>query len=85
MKLLDYFRTKRKQPTGSASVARERLQIIVAHERNSGGQPDYLPQLQQDLIKVISQYVSIDRDQVAVSLDNHSGCDVLELNITLPQ
>ena len=83
MKLLDYFKSKRSK--SSASVARERLQIIVAHERISSGQPDYLPQLQQDLIRVISKYVDIDKDQVAVSLDNNSDCAVLELNITLPQ
>ena len=40
------------QKKTSASVAKERLQIILAHERGRGDSPDYLPQLQQELIAV---------------------------------
>ena len=47
------------QKKTSASVAKERLQIILAHERGRGDSPDYLPQLQQELIAVISKYVKI--------------------------
>jgi len=83
MSFLDYFRSKKNAE--SASVARERLQIIVAHERSNRDQPDYLPKLQKDLVAVISKYVSIAQDDVAVSLDRNSDCAVLELNITLPQ
>ena len=50
MSFLDYFRSRKN--TGSASVAKERLQIIVAHERGRRDQPDYLPQLQQELLAV---------------------------------
>ena len=82
MSFFDYFRSKQKS---SSSVAKERLQIIVAHERNSRNQPDYLPQLQQDIIDVISKYVSINREQVNVSLDSSTDCSVLELNVTLPE
>jgi cell division topological specificity factor len=81
MSFLDYFRTKREH---TASVAKERLQIIVAHERGQRDQPDYLPQLQRDIIAVISKYVPIDEDQVCVSLDKSDSCSVLELNVTLP-
>ena len=81
MSFLDYFRSKR--PT-TASVAKERLQIIVAHERNTRGQPDYLPALQRDLLEVIRKYVAIDEDQISVSLDKADNCAVLELNVTLP-
>lgn len=83
MSLFDYFRD-RKKPNKTASVAKERLQIIVAHERGQRSQPDYLPQLQQEIIDVISKYVKIDRDQVHVALDNQDECSILELNITLP-
>lgn len=55
MSLLDYFRSNKKQNT--AQLAKERLQIIVAHERSSRGGPDYLPQLKQDLLDVIRKYV----------------------------
>ncbi len=83
MSLFDYFRDRKKSNT-TASVAKERLQIIVAHERGQRSQPDYLPQLQQEIIDVISKYVKIDRDQVHVALDNQDECSILELNITLP-
>jgi len=84
MSLFDYFRDRKKQNT-TASVAKERLQIIVAHERGQRSQPDYLPRLQQEIIDVISKYVKIDRDQVHVALDNQDDCSILELNITLPE
>lgn len=81
MSLLDYFRTKK---TNTASIAKERLQIIVAHERSNLGQPDYLPQLQRELVAVIRKYVDISDDMVQVQLDSNDNCSVLELNITLP-
>lgn len=82
MSFMDFFRSQKKNTT--ASTAKERLQIIVAHERSHRGQPDYLPQLQRDLVAVIRKYVSISDDQVQVELDSHGSCSVLELNITLP-
>lgn len=82
MSFLDYFRSKNKS---TASVAKDRLQIIVAHERSSRNQPDYLPALQKDLVAVISKYVPINEDQVCVALDQNDDCAVLELNITLPE
>lgn len=84
MSLLDYFRSK-KENKDSASLAKERLQIIVAHERGARSQPDYLPKMQQEILDVISRYVDIDRDQVNVSFDNTDDCSVLELNVTLPE
>ncbi|SFG81938.1 cell division topological specificity factor MinE [Neptunomonas qingdaonensis] len=83
MSIFNYFLKKEK--TRSASVAKERLQIIVAHERNKRLQPDYLPLMQQEIIDVIRKYVNIDSDQVSVQLDNTDDCSVLELNITLPE
>ncbi len=85
MSLLDYFR--KKGTPSSASLAKERLQIIVAHERNkrNRNQPDYLPQMQQEIIDVIRKYISINSDQVVVNLDDSDNCSVLELNITLPE
>jgi cell division topological specificity factor len=82
--IFDYFRTK-SAPT-SASLAKERLQIIVAHERTRRNlsQPDFLPQMQQEIIAVIRKYIPIDSNQVTVNLDNSDNCSVLELNITLP-
>ena len=82
MSILDFFRN-RKQPS-TASIAKERLQIIVAHERGKRSTPDYLPQLQKDLLEVISKYITIDQDQIQVELASQDNCSVLELNITLP-
>lgn len=82
MSFWDYFRTKK---TTSASVAKERLQIIVAHERSRRDMPDYLPQLEQELLDVIRKYVAIQDDQVQVQLDKNDSCSVLELNVTLPE
>jgi cell division topological specificity factor len=82
--IFDYFRTK--PAPRSASLAKERLQIIVAHERNKRNlsQPDFLPQMQQEIIAVILKYIPIDSNQVTVNLENSDNCSVLELNITLP-
>ncbi|WP_120993225.1 cell division topological specificity factor MinE [Stutzerimonas urumqiensis] len=82
MNLFDFFRERKKQNT--ASVAKERLQIIVAHERGQRNEPDYLPALQKELVEVIRKYVNIDQDQVQVALENQGSCSILELNITLP-
>ena len=82
MSLLDFFRSRKSQ--NSASIAKERLQIIVAHERGQRAQPDYLPDLQKDLLEVIRKYVPIDQEQIQVELENQGNCSILELNITLP-
>ena len=82
MSLLDYFRSTKKN---TASTAKERLQIIVAHERNRRNSPDYLPQLERDILAVIRKYVDIADDQVSVSLEKSSDqLSVLELNDTCP-
>lgn len=80
MKFLNYFRSQRKK---SASVAKERLQIIVARERAPRGGPDYLPLLKEELLHVIRKYVAIDQDAVKIELDRDGDCEVLELNVTL--
>ncbi|MEC5215000.1 cell division topological specificity factor [Polaromonas sp. CG_9.5] len=70
----------------TASVARERLQIILAHERSghSGHEPDYLPALQRDLIAVISKYIHINAGDIKVHLERQDNLDVLEVKIELP-
>jgi len=70
----------------TASVARERLQIILAHERRGrhSVQPDYLPALQRDLMAVISRYAKIDPQDIKVSLERQDNLEVLEVKIELP-
>jgi cell division topological specificity factor len=83
MNIFDFFREHKPKET-AASVAKERLSIIVAHERGQRSQPDYLPALQKELVEVIRKYVNIDQDQVQVALESQGTCSILELNITLP-
>ena len=70
----------------TASVAKERLQIILAHERSSlgGKRPDYLPELQRELIAVISKYVSIKAEDIKVHLEKQDDLEVLQVKIELP-
>ncbi|WP_028455382.1 cell division topological specificity factor MinE [Chitinilyticum litopenaei] len=82
MSILSYFFGEKKK---TASVARERLQIILAHERAGRSGPDYLPQLQKELIEVISKYVAINPDDIKVQLDKKDEFEVLEVNIVLPE
>ena len=82
MGLLDYF-TKKKPNT--AQLAKERLQIVIAHERLDRGGPDYLPQMRRDIMNVIRKYVQISDEQVNVQFEKGSDCDILELNIALPE
>jgi cell division topological specificity factor len=81
MSLLDYFRTTKPS---SASVAKERLQILVAHERSSRNRPSYLPQLQKELLEVIRKYVNVDQDAISVNFEQDDDQEILELNIVLP-
>ena len=71
----------------SATVAKERLQIILAHERTgrNAAMPDYLPALQRELLEVISKYVSIDLDDITVHLERQENLEVLEVKIELPE
>ena len=81
MSLLDYFKTSK---VSTASLAKERLQILVAHERSSKNQPSYLPQLQKELLAVIQKYVNVSQDAISVSFEQDDDQETLELNITLP-
>ncbi|NYT65208.1 cell division topological specificity factor MinE [Alcaligenaceae bacterium] len=69
----------------SASVAKDRLQLILINERNTGIAPDYLPQLQKELVEVISKYVKINPEDIKVNLDRQDSLEVLEVKIEMPQ
>ena len=70
----------------TAQVAKERLQLIIAHERNGlSGKKDFLPEMQKELIAVISKYVAINPDDIKVSLEKQGNYEVLEVNIVLPE
>jgi cell division topological specificity factor len=82
MGLLDYFRSSRSK--GSASVAKERLQILVAHDRAQRHRPSYLPRLQKEILAVIRKYVEVDMNAVSVNYEQEGTQEILELNIVLP-
>ena len=82
MSLLSYFfGTKQK----TASMAKERLSLIIAHERGGNRAPDFLPALQRELIEVISKYVNVGIDDIKVQLEKQDNCEILEVNSTLPE
>jgi cell division topological specificity factor len=79
MSLLSYFFAK-KPP--SASVAKERLQILLAHERAGRSGPDFLPLLQREIIAVVRKYIEISDEMIRVRLENErAGASVLEINV----
>lgn len=80
MSLFDFLKPKKN----TASVAKERLRIIVAQERSSRGAPDYLPLLQRELLEVIRKYVSVDVDAVKVEMAKDGDHDVLDISVSLP-
>jgi cell division topological specificity factor len=82
MGLLDFFRSR---PKNTASVATERLRIIVAQERAASGRPDYLPLLRRELLEVIRKYVNIDPDAIEIHVERDGDQEVLELSVALPE
>jgi cell division topological specificity factor len=73
-----------KQPK-TASAAKERLQIIIARERNGRAGPDFLPALHQELIAVISKYVKVNPEDIKISLNSQGNLEVLDVNVVLPE
>ena len=82
MRLLDLFRSQPKK--SAADTAKERLQIVLAHERAGNSSPDYLPMVQREILAVISKYVDIDEKKVRVQLDRQKDMSLLEVDIELP-
>ncbi|MGR6035367.1 MAG: cell division topological specificity factor MinE [Candidatus Nitrosoglobus sp.] len=81
MSWINYFRTTRRN---SARTAKERLQIVIAHERVDRCGPSYLPRLRRDILEVIRQYIAIDEDHVKIQMEQDGDMDILALNIHLP-
>lgn len=81
MNLFKYFRSRRK----TADVAKERLSILIARDRIQQKEPSFLPMLQKELLEVIRKYVNIDSKDVSVAMDRDDDCEVLEINVVLPE
>ena len=84
MSLFSFLLGEKKK---TANVAKERLQIILAHERGarSPRRPDYLPALQRELLGVVSKYVKIQPKDISVSFERQRNIEVLEVKIELPE
>ena len=78
MRLSDFVARRR-----SARVARERLQILLAHER-SAGQSDLIPILRAEILAVVGRHVTVDPDKVQVKLDRGKTVSILEIDIEVP-
>jgi cell division topological specificity factor len=79
MSLLDFFRRR-----GSAPVARERLQILLAHERSDRSQPDLLAKLRDEILAVVTRHINVEKDQVQVSMDRGDTVSMIEINVEVP-
>jgi cell division topological specificity factor len=81
MGILDFL-TQRKKNT--ASVAKNRLQILIQQERSLRGAPDYLPLLQRELLEVIRKYINVDADAVKDDLHKDGENELLDISVALP-
>ena len=79
MSLFGLFRSRT-----SAPVARERLQILLSHERTLAGQSDLAATLQEEILAVIAKHLAIDREKVQVKLDRGNDVSTLEIDIEMP-
>jgi cell division topological specificity factor len=79
MNLLASFSTRR-----SASVARDRLQILLTHERRLGGQSDLLTLLREEVLAVIAKHIEVEPDDVHITLERGEEISLLEIDVELP-
>jgi cell division topological specificity factor len=87
MNILRLFSSRRAPapaPPPSAPIARERLQILLAHERGMRGQPDLLMLLREEILAAVSRHVTLDPDKVIVRMDRGKNVSTLEVDIELP-
>ena len=79
MNLLELFRKKTTAP-----VARDRLQVLLAHERSVIGKSDLLATLQEEILAVIARHMKVDREKVQIKLDRHDDFATLEIDVEMP-
>jgi cell division topological specificity factor len=79
--LLDIFVKKR----GSAHIARERLSLVLAHERAERMSNDVIARLKEELIAVICRHTRIDKDALNVTVEHRDSIEVLKVDVVLPE
>jgi cell division topological specificity factor len=83
---MDWLKFLRGEPKNTASVAKERLKVVVAHQREGRANgPVYLPMLREELLNVVRKYVQVPDNAVQINVQREDGLEVLEMNITLPE
>lgn len=80
--LMNFFQLPQKK---TAKTAKERLQIVVSHQRANETNVEFLPMLRKELLDVICKYMTIDLEQINVNLQKEGNCSILELNVTIPE
>ena len=84
VRLLRLFGSREAPAAATATVARERLQILLAHERGMRGQPDLLGVLREEILAVVSRHVTLDPTKVIVRLERGDEVSTLEVDIEVP-
>jgi len=84
MSWLKLFRGKQEEAPATAPQAKERLQIVLAHERISRKGEDFLPKLQREIVELVARHVSIDPERVNVSLERGGDLSTLAIAVELP-
>ncbi len=81
--ILEFIKSSLGAPKpNTASIARDRLQIIIAREHSSS-QKNFLPQLEKELIEVIKKYININEKDIKVSLNKEGDIEILDVNIVI--
>lgn len=79
MNVFDLFKRR-----GSAPVARDRLQVLLAYERSNRNQPDLVAKLREEIMAVITKHIQVDQDDVKVSMDRGETMSTLAIDIHIP-
>ena len=79
MSLISLFRKR-----STAPVARERLQVLLAHERGVIGKSDLIATLQEEILAVIAKHISVEREAVQIKLDRGASVSMLEIDVEVP-
>lgn len=84
---MDWLKFLRGEPRNTASLAKDRLKVVVAHQRvgRANGGPTYLPRLREEILSVVRKYVAVPDHAVNVNVQREDGLEVLEMNIALPE
>lgn len=74
-----FFRGKKS----NAAIAKERLKLLIQHERLNRNQPDFLSALEKDILEIVKKYVKVQEDKVDINID--SQINIVELNLKIPE